>query len=136
MKNTTSKLPGDEMQTLSQCMNKLKEHGFTKEFRVTEEGLITKDDQKVYHPDQVEIVNFYRFEGESSPDDSAILYAVETNDGSKGILSDAYGAYADEHVTKFISEVEKIHKKTDINPNPKADEKPRGKEIFKTSFLW
>src|SRR6185436_18782433 len=102
MKNKTLNLPGDKMQTLSQCMNSLKEHGFSKEFRITEKGLTTKENQKIYRPDEVQIVNFYRFEGESSPADSAILYAIETNDGSEGVLSDAYGAYADETVTKFI----------------------------------
>ena len=132
----TLKLPGDKMQTLSQCMNSLKEHGFSKEFIVTEEGLTSKEHHKTYLPAEVQIVNFYRFEGESSPDDSAILYAIRTNDGSEGVLSDAYGAYADENITKFISEVEKIQKDTDVNPNPKTEEKPGVKEIFKTTFLW
>ena len=53
----------------------------------------------------------YRFEGQSDPADNAIMYVVETGDGVKGTLIDAYGAYADENVNKFMSEVEEISKK-------------------------
>ena len=57
------------------------------------------------------MVDFFRFEGQSDPADSAIMYVIETTDGLKGILIDAYGAYADEHVNKFMAEVEEINKK-------------------------
>ena len=57
------------------------------------------------------IIDFFRFEGQSDPADNAIMYVVETTDGSKGTLVDAYGAYADEHMNKFMSEVEEISKK-------------------------
>ena len=56
-------------------------------------------------------MNFFRFEGESDPDDNAILYVIETNDGTKGTLIDAYGVYNDAKVTQFMKEVESIHKK-------------------------
>ncbi len=42
----------------------------------------------------MEVVEFYRFEGASNPDDNSILYAIETSDGLKGLLVDAYGAYS------------------------------------------
>jgi len=118
-----SKLTGDKMQTLSQCMNSLKEKGYSKEFNVSEDKLITKEDQKSYSPKDVQIVDFYRFEGDSNPSDNAILYAIETNDGAKGVLVDAYGMYADEFVTKFINEVEEIEKKKAGNPTA-AKENP------------
>jgi hypothetical protein len=40
----------------------------------------------------------------------AILYAIETTDGRKGTLIDAYGYYADEEISAFMQNVE-IHKK-------------------------
>ena len=39
------------------------------------------------------------------------MYAIETNDGKKGTIVDAYGAYADPDISPFIIEVEKIQKK-------------------------
>ena len=40
-----------------------------------------------------------------------ILYAIETSDGRKGVLIDAYGLYADDDTSSFMQEVE-IFKKT------------------------
>ena len=124
------------MKSLATCLNRMVSEGYTEDFKVTEQGLQSVQHNQGYAPEQIQVVNFYRFEGESSPADSAILYAIRTNDGSEGLLSDAYGAYADENITKFISEVEKIQKDTDVNPNPKTEEKMSVKEIFKTTFLW
>lgn len=98
------------MKSLSSCTTQMKEEGYKEDFQVTEEGLHTFDKSKTYQPDQVRIANFYRFEGESDPGDNTILYVIETDDGCKGTLVDGYGAYADEDVSKFIVEVEKIQK--------------------------
>lgn len=98
------------MKSLSSCINKIKEEGYKEDFQVSEKGLTTFDDSKNYKPEQVRIVNFYRFEGESDPGDNSILYVIETDAGDKGTLVDGYGAYSDENVSKFIVEVEKIQK--------------------------
>jgi len=87
--------------------------GYTDDFRVTEKGLQSLHSNKVYHPQDVNIVNFFRFEGVSDPDDMAILYVIETADGTKGTLIDAYGTYADPLVNKFIVQVDSIKKKTE-----------------------
>lgn len=99
------------MKTLSSCVNKMKEDGFKEDFQVTKKGLTTYNEDKLYKPEQVNIVNFYRFEGTSDPGDNSILYVIETNDGIKGTLVDAYGAYSDTDVSKFIVEVEAIQKR-------------------------
>ena len=98
------------MTTLVSCLAKAKEEGFTEEFRVNTKGLCTRED-KCYPPAQVNVENFYRFEGQSDPDDSSILYTLRTNDGIKGTLSDAYGIYADPNITAFMQQVEEITKK-------------------------
>ena len=98
------------MKSLSSCVNRMKKEGYVEDFQVTENGLTTFDHRKNFGPDQVRIVNFYRFEGESDPGDNSVLYVIETDDGLKGTLVDGYGAYAGEEVSKFIVEVEKIQK--------------------------
>lgn len=98
------------MKSLSSCVNRMKEEGYKEDFQVTPKGLTTFDKTKNYSPLQVQIVSFYRFEGESDPGDNIILYVIETDDGGKGTLVDGYGAYADANVSKFIVEVEKIQK--------------------------
>lgn len=107
----------DEMKTLASCLNSIIKDGYTENFKVTEEGLQSLETEKKYKPDQIQIVNFFRFEGASDPSESAILYVIETNDGSKGSLTDAYGMYADPDIDKFVKEVENISKKhtTEVN---------------------
>jgi len=102
-----------EMKTLSAVMNKLQADGYTANFIVQSGNLKVADKSTLYRPEQVKIDNFYRFEGESDPADMSILYAIETDDGIKGVISDAYGTYADPGVSKFIAAVEEISKKTD-----------------------
>ena len=100
------------LKTLASCMNSLQADGFNENFKVDGNTIHALDSNKEYRPSLVKILNFYRFEGESDPADSAILYALETSDGIRGLLSDSYGPYADTKVTKFITEVENIVKKT------------------------
>lgn len=99
-----------EMKSLSECSNKLATQGYTAQFSVNENGELLAND-KTYKADDVTIVNFFRFEGFSDPEDNSILYALEATDGTKGTLVDAYGAYADPNVSNFIKNVEEMQKK-------------------------
>jgi hypothetical protein len=99
------------LKDLAACTNEMKDRGYKEDFRVEKEGLKTySDDSKAYAPHDVRITNFYRFEGVSDPGDMTVLYVIETNDGLKGTLSDGYGPYASEEVSKFIVQVEEIQK--------------------------
>ena len=100
-----------DMTTLVTSLNKLVLQGFTEDFKATEMGLLSLKSERKYSPEEIEIVNFFRFEGASDPADNSILYAIRTNDGTKGTLTDAYGPYADPNVTKFMKQVEDITKK-------------------------
>jgi len=52
----------------------------------------------------------YRFEGNSDPDDQDVVYAIESKDGAiKGVVSSAYGLYADDASAEMISKLS-IHK--------------------------
>jgi hypothetical protein len=99
------------MNTLTDRVNKAVKDGYTDNLKVTKQGLYSTNKDKTYAPADVQVKDFSRFEGQSDPADNAILYVIETQDGVKGTLIDAYGAYADENVNKFMTEVEEINKK-------------------------
>ena len=103
------------MKSLATCLNRMVGEGYTEDFRVTEQGLQSVQHHHNYAPEQIQVVNFYRFEGESDPDDNAILYIIETADGTKGTLVDAYGIYTDAHIAQFMRDVQTIQKKTNKN---------------------
>ncbi len=108
--------PVPYMNTLTQCVNKMVKEGYTDSYKVTSSGLRSDRSEQTYTPSQVRVINFYRFEGQSDPGDNTILYVIETEDGSKGTLIDAYGPYSDAKVNAFMQEVEDISKKT-ANPS-------------------
>ena len=98
------------MQTMTAILDVLTGTGYTTQFKVTDKGIQSLTTQKTYTSDEVSINHFYRFEGESNPDDSSIVYAIETTSGEKGTIIDSYGVYSDPLITNFITEVESIHK--------------------------
>jgi hypothetical protein len=101
------------MKSLALCLNRMVLDGYDDDFKATEEGsLKSLKTEHTYTPEQINIVNFFRFEGQSDPNDNTIMYVIETHDGQKGTLVDAYGAYADEKVSAFFQQVESIQKKT------------------------
>ena len=102
----------EEERSLVKVEEKLSKDGFTADFRVAEGRLHTMDNDrsKSYAANEVTIVDFYRFEGESDPDDMSILYAIETNDGVRGTISSAYGVYADTDTDEFLKQVEDLGK--------------------------
>ena len=100
------------LNTLVDCHKKMMEEGYKEDFMIDDDQLKCVSNDKKYNPADVKIINFFRFEGQSNPEDSSIMYVIETNDGEKGTIVDAYGAYADPDISSFITGVEKIEKKT------------------------
>jgi hypothetical protein len=99
------------MTTLTEVLALASEHGYTASFRAVDgDNLQITDGARNLSPEDVRIPNFYRFEGASNPDDMAILYLIETNDGFKGALVDAYGTYSDEKISEFVKAVTDIQK--------------------------
>ena len=81
-------------KSMVEAVEGLRQRGFTTEFTVAQEdGQLTAGD-RTFKSDDLTIVEHHRFEGMSDPDDSSVVYALEESSGLKGILVDAYGAYA------------------------------------------
>jgi hypothetical protein len=93
------------MTDLEKCLDKLESEGYTDQFRVEGGKLCDLTNNKKYKAKEVKAVNYYRFEGISNPDDMSILYAIETSDGRKGTLVDAYGAYSDDETGQFVNQI-------------------------------
>jgi len=51
------------------------------------------------------IVEAHRFEGQTSSDDEAVIYAIEAPDGSKGFLANGYGISSDPRSDEFIKKM-------------------------------
>lgn len=86
-------LQQEEMTTLSTVLEKLRIKKIDNEFRWTNEGFHASKG-KNYQPEDLKIIKTYRFEGDSDPSESSILYIIEANDGLIGYSLDAYGVYS------------------------------------------
>ena len=79
--------------TVSQAVNGLKSRGFNMDFNLAENCLVCNTDK--FNVQDFEIVEFYRFEGNTDPSDEAAVYAIESNTGLKGVLVSGYGISAE-----------------------------------------
>jgi hypothetical protein len=80
------------------------------DFNINEECIVCNSNQTTLSPDEFEIDKVYRFEGESNPDDSSVLYAISSPKfGIKGTLVNAYGIYADAASSKLVSKLQAHH---------------------------
>lgn len=78
--------------TLSETINMLRtEEGYDEDFNLLDEHLEIKSKNEKLGPDNFTVDQVFRFEGESNPSDNAILYAITTSSGHKGVLVDGYG---------------------------------------------
>jgi len=100
------------MKSLALLTNKMVLDGYVEDFKISDQGLRSLKTEKVYQPEEINVINFFRFEGQSDPNDNTIMYVIETTDGAKGTIVDAYGPYADRQLSEFMNNVESIHKKT------------------------
>jgi len=94
-----------EMKPLSQVMEDLRQNGYTCDFHMREDDFVCADTNEIFQPEDLTIVQTYRFEGESDPGDTAILYAIESTNGTKGQCVDAYGTNASERLGEFMKQV-------------------------------
>lgn len=98
-----------DYETLSQATNALQKKGFTEDFNQWDQDRLLKYVNGEGHKD-IEIVEFYRFEGTSDMGSNTILYALKTSDGTLGVLIDAYGTYAGQTVSKEVVKGLEIHR--------------------------
>lgn len=96
------------------CLNKVINDGYKEHFEATPKGLQSAESSKLYAPDQVKVVNFFRFEGFADPSENAIMYVIETDDGVKGTLIDTFGNRTSSTVSQFITAVHTSHSSSSV----------------------
>ena len=95
--------------SLVDAIDDLRKRGYTEDFRLKADRLECSALQLEIHPEDFEITEVYRFEGATNPDDSSVLYAIEGKNGLKGVLTDAYGVYADSISTEMLEKLKVRH---------------------------
>jgi len=92
-----------------EAIQELKKRGFPANFEFLNQTFRDVDSGKTFKADELTIVKYYRFEGASDPDDMSVVYAIESADGLKGVIADAFGLYANPDLGGLLETV-KIRK--------------------------
>lgn len=92
-------------KTMTEALEDLKKRGFTANFELLNNVFRAVDSGKSFQADDLTIVEHHRFEGASDPDDMSVVYAIEAGDGTRGILVDAFGVYANPDLGAFLQNV-------------------------------
>jgi hypothetical protein len=81
---------------LVEAISDLKAAGYTTDFNLAFDQIKSASTGVCLLPSQFDIVAHYRFEGDTDPSNSSVLYVIESHDQQmKGILISAYGIYSD-----------------------------------------
>lgn len=81
--------------TVVDAVQGLKQRGFDIDFNLEADRIFCPEPTLSLKPAEFEITEFYRFEGESDPADEAVVYAIESTGGKKGLLVTGFGISAE-----------------------------------------
>jgi hypothetical protein len=91
--------------TMVEAIDDLKKRGFTANFEFLGQAFRDVDSGRTFKADDLTIVEHYRFEGASDPDDTSVVYAIKSHDGTTEIIADAFGVYASPGLGRFLEQV-------------------------------
>jgi hypothetical protein len=98
--------------TMSEAVNDLQKRGYDHDFNLAGEFVECKQNSCKLKPNEFEIDEVYRFEGETDPGDENIVYAISSlSKNIKGILVNAYGVYSNSASDELVSKLHKHIKK-------------------------
>ncbi|MBS1756286.1 MAG: phosphoribosylpyrophosphate synthetase [Bacteroidetes bacterium] len=96
----------ESYDTVVGAINGLRLKGYTLDFNLAFDKLTCSKNITCLHPDDFEITEVYRFEGDSNPEDEDVVYAIEAKQGNlKGVLTSAFGMYADAASTEMLKKL-------------------------------
>jgi hypothetical protein len=95
----------ENYQSLLAAVSDFAARGYNFSYNFTDGVLHCDSLNRCFYPAELLITEVYRFESMSDPADNSVVYAIESKDGIKGILVDAYGTYSDDDKNHFLEQI-------------------------------
>lgn len=93
-------------ETLSEALDDLRSRGFTIDLNLAFDKLKCHETGVCLSPDEFDVVEYYRFEGETNPSDQEIVFAISSKDSTtKGTLVSSYGVYREDATEELIQKL-------------------------------
>ncbi|GAB1464452.1 cupin domain-containing protein [Pedobacter sp.] len=124
--------------TLSETINGLIKLGYTHDFNIKQDCIICHQTNTILSPNDFQIDQVYRFEGDSDPEYQSVLYAISsTKHNLKGTLVNGYGTSADEASSKLIEKLSTHHPENILKTksNDATPQRPDGERILNASLV-
>jgi hypothetical protein len=118
-------------ETLSEAMIALKASGYKDDLKLGADSIECQSRNMRLTPEDFHVDQVHRFEGMTNPDDSAVMYAISSPKGVKGLLVDAYGAYSESISPAMIDKL-RIDSKTNRVAEQRSAEEIKEKELNTT----
>ena len=80
------------------ALEELKAMDYIVDFNLQEEAIMT-------NPNNYKILHIYRYEGDSSPDEEAIVYGIKSNAGEKGVFVAGFSANSESRAAQVLLEL-------------------------------
>ena len=84
--------------TVIKALEELKTMDYVIDFNLQEETIMK-------NPDNYKILHVYRYEGDSSPDEEAIVYGIKSSSGEKGVFVAGFSANSESEAAKVLREL-------------------------------
>jgi len=84
--------------SVSKALDELNENGFNYDFNQHEDVILK-------NPSNFEIKHIYRYEGESNPDDEAIVFGIQSKSGKKGVYVAGFAANSNNETAQALLEI-------------------------------
>nr|WP_294789184.1 phosphoribosylpyrophosphate synthetase [uncultured Flavobacterium sp.] len=89
--------------TVTEALQWLNTQGFTENFNLDVNCIRYNNNTKSMSPEEFKIEYLFRFEGDTDPGDEDIVYGIiSENHNIKGVLTSAFGIYADSVSAEMI----------------------------------
>ncbi|WP_309613540.1 hypothetical protein [Flavobacterium sp.] len=80
------------------ALEELKAMDFVVDFNLQEETIMN-------NPENYQILHIYRYEGDTSPDEEAVVYGIKSNTGEKGVFVAGFSANSESHAAQVLLEL-------------------------------
>lgn len=96
----------ESFDNLIDGISELRKQGYAEDFNLKQNCLECRNGEyKIFH-NEFEIDKYFRLEGDSTPEDSSILYAISSDKYKlKGVLINSYGIYSEEITDEMLNKL-------------------------------
>ncbi|MDN3677564.1 hypothetical protein QWY90_09575 [Flavobacterium paronense] len=80
------------------ALEELKAMDFVVDFNLQEDAIMS-------NPENYQILHIYRYEGDTNPDEEAIVYGIKSSTGEKGVFVAGFSPNSESHAAQVLHEL-------------------------------